>query len=673
MNDHIFIKIITLADLDEALNNTAIYERVKNTLFMLLRGGEALVDASAQLVVEDKALNDAFCKLLETAKTLLITDLEHDALEETLNKIKKDYDLYKELYNYLNLLLNDDDDKLDAALYPALYDARILGTEFVPTVKRASLDDDKLDAALDAALYNARNVLFSNVESGKNLHTEALKKDKDNVNYYPEVSKVLNWLSFEYCQSADATKKFIKKHIHTIIESNHPNKTLERLQLLHFAQLGEPDSDKFKKFLDTSLEHLEAFKSLIGDSSSKDLGYRKIENIVIDKLNQKNIRAFIENPTLSSLKIIREEPSEPISFFMFLSALWQALVNRNNNSQGLIERVVTVFEETKTRNNEYKTYQKELLESIKECQKNYNSELDKLRLKILDEKEEVKSDIDFKALAKDLCTLSYFYCSGMTIAKRNSTMDKFFQKFNYPNKVDPIVKGKLEVLFWIYEGYYGNMNIAEKNFIGQHLDKIMDCNRPKEALNALCLIFFYKLHDKTNTNDIIEAILKNHSPESFIKEFISELVSMNIAKKNFIGQHLDNIMDCNRPKKALSALYLIFSYKLHDKTNTNDIIEAILKNHSPESFIKKFISKLVPLNKNLNLIEEEKISSVLDTLLVQCSQSSKTSANEATDNKIQSQSGLINRTGPCLFYVYEERGTLKATDDNNNYLLGLQT
>jgi len=579
VNDNLFIKIITLADLDKALNDTVTYEKVKNALFMLLRG-EVLSNALAQLVDKDKALNQAFCKLLKVAYNTIFIDLEGNTLIETLNKIKKDEDLYKDLYKDL------DDKQLVARL-------------------RAAAHDDELSDALDTALCDARNAWFSMVEKDKVklrkiLHTEALQRG--NINYYLEVSKVLNWLSFEYCQSADVTKEFIKKHIDTIIESNHPNKTLERLQLFHFAQLREPDNDRFKKFLDTSLEHLEAFKYLIGNSSSKDPGYLKIENIVIDNLNQKNLRAFIENPTLSPLKIINEEPSEPTSFFTFLSVLWWALVNRNHNSQGLIERVVTVFEKTQNKNKEYKAYREELSESIMKYQNIYNSGLDRLALKVLDKNGEVKNDIDFMALANDLCALSYLYCFGITLTKKNSIMDKFFEKFNYPNTADPIVRGKLEVLSWIYQGFYGNMDNAGKEFIQQHLDKIMGCNRPKEALNALFFVYFYKLHNKSSTNDIIDAVLKNNSPESFFKEFMIRLVS---------------------------------------------------------------------LNEHPNLLKEEGISSVLDTLLVQCSQSSIASTNGASEiTTLKKAAKIPNQNRPitawCSFYGCEGHRSLEVADATKN-------
>ena len=89
MNGNIFIKIITLADLDRAaLNDTETYEKVKNALFMLLKG-EVLSGTLAQLN-EDKALNQAICKLLKTTYNILLKDFEGDALKETLNKIKKD-------------------------------------------------------------------------------------------------------------------------------------------------------------------------------------------------------------------------------------------------------------------------------------------------------------------------------------------------------------------------------------------------------------------------------------------------------------------------------------------------------------------------------------------------------------------------------------------------------
>jgi hypothetical protein len=564
VNDNIFIDIITLEDLDTALNDTVIYEKVKNAFFMLLRG-EVLGGTLARLD-EDKPLNQAICKLLKTTYNIVLKDLvEGDTLKETLNKIKQDEDLYKDLYQYL------DDKQLVAKL-------------------RADTHDDELSDAFDTVLRNALNAWFIRVEKDKvklckTLQTEALQRG--NINYYLEVSKVLNWLSFEYCQSADATKEFIKKHIDTIIESNHPNKTLERLQLFHFAQLPELDNDRFKKFLDTSLEHLEAFEELLVDNSlSKDPGYTRIENIAIDTLNQKKVREFIASPALSPLKIMNEEPSEPINFFTFLSVLWWALVNRDNDSQGLIKRLVTAFKETQNKNKEYKAYREELSESIKKYQNIYNAGLDGLALKILDDGE-VKNEIDFMALANDLCALSYLYCFGITLAKKNPIMDKFFEKFNYPNTVDPIVKGKLEVLSWIYQGFYGNMDNAGKKFIQQHLDKIMGCNRPKEALNALFFVYFYKLHNKSSANDIIDAVLKNNSPKSFFKEFMTGLVS---------------------------------------------------------------------LNEHPNSLKEEEISSVLDTLLVESSQSSTNGASEITTEittlekaaKIPIQKNQI--TAPCSFY-----------------------
>jgi hypothetical protein len=512
--NNMVIKIIILAYLDRKLNDTVTYEKVKNTLFMLLKG-QVLGGTLARLD-QDKALNQAIFKLLKTTYNIVLKHFEGDKLKEILNKIKKNEDLYKDPYL--------------------------------------------------------------------------------------EVSKVLNWLSFEYCQSADATKEFIKKHIDTIIESNHLNKTLERLQLFHFAQLRQVDSDRSKKFLDTSLDHLEAFKHLIGSNSSqKNAGYPRIENRVIDNLNHKNLHKFIENPALSPLKIVNEEPSEPISFFTFLSLLWWALVNRSNNSQSLIERVVTVFEKTQNKNKEYKAYREELSKSIKKYQNIYNSGLDRLALKVLDENGEVKNDIDFMALANDLCALSYLYCFGITLTKKNSIMDKFFEKFNYPNTADPIVKGKLEVLSWIYQGFYGNMDNAGKEFLQQHLDKIMCCNRPKEALNALFFVYFYKLHNKSSTNDIIEAVLKNNSPESFFKEFMIRLVS---------------------------------------------------------------------LNEHPNLLKEEEISSALDTLLVQCSQQSSTTSTNGSSEittlkkaaKISSQNCLI--TARRSFYGYK-RYRIEAADANN--------
>lgn len=483
MGDNTFIKIITLADLDKALNDTVIYERVKSTLSTLLKND--VLDVTSIKLVEDKTLNQALCKLLK------------DAL--------KCEESYKDLYK--------------------------------------GLDDKQLvDKLMADALHNAYNAWFSRVGDDKvKLHTtileEALKRN--NIDYYLEVSKVLDWCSFEYCHCADSTKEFIKKHIDAIVESNNPNKTLERLQLFHLYQLHlsqfhnkeallqlqelqelQKDTDRFKEFLDASLEHLEAFEHLFCNSLSRKLwcGHTRIESIALDNLNRKNISAFIKNPVLSSLKIVAE-PSEPINFFTFVSALWWALINGNN--------VTTAFEETQNKYKEYKAYQKELSQSIKKYQQIYKSGLDELALKILDQKGAVKDEIDFKALANDLCALSDLYHIGIPLAKKIPIMDKFFEKFDDSNTVCSIVKGQLDVLSWIYKGFYGNMNNAEKEFMQQHLDKIMDCNRPREALNALYFIYFYKLHNKTNTNDIIDAVLKNDSPESFFKEFIKRLASMN--------------------------------------------------------------------------------------------------------------------------------------------------
>lgn len=574
-SNNIFIEMITLADLDKALSDTVIYERVKDVLFRLLKG--EVLNVSVKLV-EDKTLNQLFFKLLEDAHTVLVENLKGDVvLKEILNKVKKDEDLFKKLYKDL-------DNKQELL-----------------TKLRAAVHGDAFDELLDTALLNALDAWSSRLKNDKVnllkiLQTEALQRD--NIDYYLEVSKVINWFSFEYCQCADSTKEFVKKHISTIVESNHPNKTLERLQLFHLYQrhnkrmFFREDTERFREFLDTSLDHLEAFEHLIGNTLPTNPGYPRVENIVLDNLNLEKISAFIENPSFSPLEILTEPP-ELINFFTFLIVLWWALVNRNNNSQPLIARVTAAFEETQNKNKEYKTYWKKLSESIKEFQEIYNSGLNRLTLKILDEKGEVKSDIDFKALADDLCALSYLYCFGIKIVKTNPIMDKFFEKFNYPNMVDPLVRDKLDVLFWIYKGFYGNMDSTGKKFIQEHLDKIMGCDRPKEALNALHFICFYKLHDKTNTNDIIDAVIKNNSPESFFKEFMSRLVS---------------------------------------------------------------------LNEHPNLLKEYEISSVLDALLVQCSQSSTNGASEIITLKKEANIPSQNRpiTAWCSFYGCEGHRSLDS-------------
>lgn len=184
--------------------------------------------------------------------------------------------------------------------------------------------------------------------------------------------------------------------------------------------------------------------------------------------------------------------------------------------------MLPAFEETQNKNKEYKAYREELSKLIKKYQNIYNSGLDRLTLKILDENGEVKNEIDFMALANDLCALSYLY--------------------------------------------------------------------------------FYKLHNKSSTNDIIDAVLKNNSSESFFKEFMIRLVS---------------------------------------------------------------------LNEHPNLLKEDEVSSVLDTLLVKCSQSSTTSTNGASEittlkkaAKIPSQNRQI--TARCSFYECEGHRSLEAADANNN-------
>ena len=511
MNDNLFIKIITFADLDKALNDKVIYEKIKDALFNSFLKGEVQADQLAQLV-EGEALNQALVELLKTAYNRLLHDLEES----------EDENLYKDIYKEL------DDKQLLAKL-------------------RASAKDDEFNDALDTALRHARHALFNSVEKDNVEFCETLKAEalsRDNINYYFEVSKVLHWLSFEYCQSSEATQAFIKKHIDSIINSNHPNQTLERLQLFQLAKLlTKPSDEKFNKFLDTSLEHLQAFELLIGHSEPINWGYSSIENIVMDNLNQKNLHQFLKNPTVQPLKIFKKEPSKPVNFFMLLSILWWALMNKNKDPQGLINRVVAAFDENENKKKEYKAYREELSEKMKKYQTIYNSLKDSLALTILDENGEVKNDIDFKAVADDLFALSYLYCFGMSLAKKNPVMDKFFEKFNNLDIVDPVVKGKLEVLAWIYQGSCASLNDAGKDFILQHLDKIMDSHRPEEALKALVLIFFYKLHALKNSNDLIDATLKNPSPEWFFKDLVNRLVSLHPQPHGLKNEKLSSVVD----------------------------------------------------------------------------------------------------------------------------------
>lgn len=533
MNPNTFIKIITLADLKRALLDPALYEKVEEMLLNLVIG--EVLDERVKLV-EDEALNQSLYALINETYTALKKNVEDGRLDKILNQIKKDENLYGELYNDL------DDQQLRAKLRADSY-----------------RDDDESHNILDTALQHTHTTWLNSVAEDKQklLNTLQLEaSQRGNINYYLEVSNVLSWLDFEYYQCADSTKEFIKKHIDTIIESNHPNKTLERLQLFHFAQFRQVNSDRFEKFLDTSLEHLQAFEHLIGYSFEKFTpqkvppNYPSIENIVIDNLNRKNINMFIDNPVFSSLKKVTK-PAETVDFFTYLSALWWALVNKDNHSQSLITRVAATFAEIQAKRKEYKAYHQELMATIKDYKKIYQSGLNRLALNVLDESGEVKNDIDFMAVAKDLCALSYLYCFGITLVKKNPVMDKFFEKFNSLTTVDPVVKGKLEVLAWIYQGFYGNMDNAGKEFLLQHLEQIMACDRPKEALNALFFIYFYKLHDKTNSNAIIDAVLKSDSPQSFFKELMTRLVSLHthpdLLKETEVNSVLDTLLINNEP------------------------------------------------------------------------------------------------------------------------------
>lgn len=143
---------------------------------------------------------------------------------------------------------------------------------------------------------------------------------------------------------------------------------------------------------------------------------------------------------------------------------------------------------------------------------------------------------------------------------------------------------------------------------------------------------------------------------------------MDNAGKEFLQQHLDKIMDCNRPKEALNALFFIYFYKLHNKSNTKDIIDAVLKNNSPESFFKEFMIRLVALKEHPNLLKEDEVSSVLDTLLVQCSQNSTNVASEITTLKKAAKIPIQNRpiTARCSFFGCKGHRSLKVADANNN-------
>lgn len=80
--------------------------------------------------------------------------------------------------------------------------------------------------------------------------------------------------------------------------------------------------------------------------------------------------------------------------------------------------------------------------------------------------------------------------------------------------------------------------------------------------------------------------------------------------------------------------------------------------------------RLVSLNEHPNLLKEDEISSVLDTLLLQCSQSSTTNTNGASEittskkgAKIPSQNRPI--TAWCSFYGCEGHRSLETAEANN--------
>ena len=552
------IEILTLEDIDKVLDNAALhealYDALKVTLVKALEGevlNEALKVSLAK-VLKGNVLN-------ETLHTMLFKALKGEALDKVLVNLKEDKEKYRELY--------------------AAIDEELL----------KQLENNELDAALtglfDAALDEVLNEIDEKIKLCINAQSEVLQTESIDYSYYLEVSKVFDWCHFSYRNCSEDAKEFIKKYIDTIVESDNPNKVLEGLLLfqkyqlhtLKFIQnlqgntndskaneylermikyhckdhitilglfdklLGPWTEDNFNKFLDMPSESIQVLaRHLLELDSNFLLASSELINakvITLKNLNRDNLIAFIENPSLS-LKVVTVPP-EPSQFdFAFLLIVLKALFNFWS-CIAIIKASINVVKDSRQ---QYKKYQEELEEVTKIYE-------DKLAQEI------GKEEIDFREVARILCNLGQLPRTSINgSAKKNPIIDQLVKKFNCPNTDDPIIKSKLEVIVWLNEGFYRNLHKDGKDFIQQHIDKVMDSVCPREALNALYLIYFYKLHNKTNIDTIIDVVLNNDLPEVFLNELIRKLITPPnkehpiLAADTEIESALDELVEQSSPR-----------------------------------------------------------------------------------------------------------------------------
>ncbi len=161
----------------------------------------------------------------------------------------------------------------------------------------------------------------------------------------------------------------------------------------------------------------------------------------------------------------------------------------------------------------------------------------------------------------------------------------------------------LSVLQW-FAKFYTNCENDEKEFLCQHFDKIRNSAYPRDVLDTLCLLYYYKLHksqqqlDKEFSN--LKAALENSKP--IVQNSISaeDRTFLDEIKPSFsLEAYTELILRNNHCKKIANCLAVLNNYKLLIKEN----IVLLFKQPYPDfELLEKC---LVELNNRL-LIKDDR-------------------------------------------------------------------
>lgn len=175
----------------------------------------------------------------------------------------------------------------------------------------------------------------------------------------------------------------------------------------------------------------------------------------------------------------------------------------------------------------------------------------------------------------------------------------------------------LSVLKW-FAKFYTNCGNDEKEFICQHLDKIKNSDYPRDVLDTLCLLYYYKLHKSQQQLDeefsrLKSALEKINKP--IVKNSISEedRTFLDEIKPSFsIEAYTELILRNKHCKKITNCLAVLNNYKLLIKENIVllfkqpyldfELLEKCLVELNNRLFIKDDHSFLYQNNSNKSVI-----------------------------------------------------------------------